>query len=113
MAVKVAHEITCFECDASLPKDEVRYLVLWNRERREYFPAAFGSQCHLRVTRWKERPPGTDRPIPVFPRRRLAEVHAEKLNAQRKWRPAHGREPEPLPVVLSQPRENTWSDLDP
>ena len=95
MAVKVAHEIACFECDASVPK--VLYLVLWDRARREYFPAAFG-QCHVRAASWKHRPLGRVRQLTIFPRRRAAEIHAEKLNARRNWRP--------VPVT------NTWSDMD-
>ena len=112
MVVEAAREIQCYECKASLPRDEVRYLVLWQRER-EYFPAPFGRNCCLNTVRWRSRPAGMVRSIPVFPRRRAAEVHAEKLNAGRKMLPTQGREPEPLPVVLSQPRKNTWSDLDP
>ncbi|MBI2452760.1 MAG: hypothetical protein HYV55_00815 [Parcubacteria group bacterium] len=115
MAVSVALEITCVECGTSVPRNEVRYLVLWNRERREYFPAAFGRNCCLKTAQWKNRPLGRNRPIPVFPRRRAAQVHAEKLNAKLRWRPVPMTdpmaEPEQLPVVLGEPK-NTWSDLD-
>ena len=95
MAVKVASvasEITCFQCRASVPRKEVRYLVLWDRERREYFVAIFG-QCHVKTASWKQRPLGRVRQLTIFPRRRAAEIHAEKLNAKLRWRPVPMTDP--------------------